>query len=129
MSTYLVPDSTINRIVTFAKSCRDGSDGPFEDAGYYLRAEPDAAGRLSADLQMMNAHAVSTRYKEPEAFDPIRYRAEFASTIQAYKAARTLLYQCSEGKIPQQPLYRALEQFANTLAHRMISAMPEYQRA
>jgi hypothetical protein len=50
----------------------------------------------------------------------------FDSRVAAYKAASCLRYQCSEGDVPEQPLYKALVQFIGDLACETIDETDEY---
>jgi hypothetical protein len=40
-----------------------------------------------------------------------------------------LLYQCSEGDVPEQSLFKALESIISSIANEIIQAMPDYEQA
>jgi len=74
----------------------------------FLRADPDLVGMT---LLEMNRRALVARYGDNavEAVEPYRYVEPVGVNplllVQVYKSLRCYLYQCSEGDIPDQPLY------------------------
>jgi hypothetical protein len=51
------------------------------------------------------------------------------STIQAYKSLQCLSYQCCEGNVPDNPLYKLLEEIENAMARQIVSDLAEYDKA
>jgi hypothetical protein len=49
--------------------------------------------------------------------------------IQAHKSASCLLYQCSEGDVPERPLFKALKAFTQRLAKEFITIDPRWEEA
>ena len=57
--------------------------------------------------------------------------------VDSLKAMHCLIYQCSEGNVPEQPLYRTLVETSQMLEQRVLDQrkvedvhdLPEYQRA
>jgi hypothetical protein len=52
-----------------------------------------------------------------------------AAPVEQFKAMCCLLYQCSEGKVPNTPLYGELNRAAGELAQRIVEDLPEYYKA
>ena len=75
----------------------------------------------------------ATRYPEdiPESFEYVP--AGVANTrndlLQAHKSTACLLYQCSEGDVPENPLYKALEELRSALAEHLVTSTPEWDAA
>jgi len=47
----------------------------------------------------------------------------------ALKGLRCLIYQCSEGNVPETQLYSEMEKASNLIAYRLLDTIPEYQDA
>jgi hypothetical protein len=141
MSAYIVENKTINRIVEALLYSRDthSLNGPLP-AMYnkwlkeFSQDEPEEIGLA---LYGMNYNAVMQRYsdlKRDELPGPIeagyKYSDEpITSAIQIYKSLQCYLYQCSEGDVPELPLYKALDAYQHEIADHMITNTPEYERA
>ena len=96
----------------------------------------DGHRKLGEAMFQLNVDAVNARYGEGEAakFRPLNYQYlpsfAFVSRVGVYKALTCWLYQCSEGDVPQRPLFRFFdEQVRPALADTIISDLPEYERA
>ena len=135
MSAYIVEDKTINRIVTFLASDQEASY-----AKSILKTEfgldPNDEKyheKLGAAMFRLNIAAVNTLYGggEAEKFRPLDYQFhyEISDRIQALKALRCFLYQCSEGYIPESKFFKILVGYAAGLAYRIVSDLPAYDRA
>ena len=147
MSAFIVDNDTINSILAFVEvkaNRRTASyDYParrfLEATGTDPDADPQALARLGQHLYALNVNAVAQRYPgEPvdQLPGPIAggytYECRLTacpSPIQAYKALACLLYQCSEGNVPQKPLYKALRALKAGIAETYIERLPEYDAA
>lgn len=109
MSAFVVTNATVNAV------CQafgvDKYNAP--------RADEDLPA-LGQQLYEMNAAAVSQRYsEEPE---PVQFNYEWKlqySKGQQYLACCCLRYQCSEGDVPERPLYKQLVKVTDALAHEI----------
>lgn len=145
MSAFVVHPSVIDRIITHTLNETDRNDGRFwrlrilENAGYDGRST-EGLKHLARNLHAMNVAAVSQRYTDspmddlPGAgivYDPrfVPVQGDLAARCQYYMDLRCLIYQCSEGEVPEWPLYKALEQIANSVASEIVHSLPEYDRA
>lgn len=132
MSAFVVEDKTINRILSFINRWRDGS---WYTERLFTAAElnpdhPDAWERLGQSLLLMNYDAVNARYTEQDVPTVFEFHWTEAETdIQVFKSMQCFLYQCSEGTVPERALYKALDQLKNGLAERIISNLPQYDKA
>jgi hypothetical protein len=132
MSSFIVSDPTINRVVSYL--ARDK-----HNASYAVRRLREELGITSAGSELgkelgvlmsaLNIAAVSTRYNEENAVNDYRFKQVLCTKIQALKSLRCWIYQCSEGDIPERPLYKIMDEYADSLAWSIINAMPEYDAA
>lgn len=141
MSAFICNDLTINSIInSLAYNARfDHARAAFgQPAAYYhliprpqTDEEEDEYLRLAADLHQLNVDAVNQRYRCDDEADYTPRLSAFRTpeAMQAYKSAQCLLYQCSEGNVPETPLYKALAEMKNRMAEAVIYGLPEYQTA
>jgi hypothetical protein len=110
MSAFQVSVGTIDRVVSAIMS--------FDDNIVMLGivCDPDTLGCMLIEL---NQEALRQRYGDvPEAFEyAYRERTDEHSTLAKLKAVACLRYQCSEGNVPTQPLYKLLEAVEDQLRH------------
>ena len=131
MSAFIVSDACMQKCVTAML-------GPGDSCEY--------ADELGDRLYAMNLEAVRVRYDDrspdalpgsgiPEAFkwrvkpanfyDP-RERKDWCCYV---KALQCLLYQCTEGNVPEYDLYRRIERRINEIDRTIVSGLSEYQEA
>lgn len=138
MSSFIVLDTTLNSI-----ACAVYRD---DDAGYIRRQLADSEGintpeELGAALRSMNHAAVTARYRA-DAVSLVflaapRHNTCIADTlfpttdytfrpviprhnIHLIKSLDCYLYQCSEGAIPERPLYKILREYQRGLAMAVV---------
>jgi hypothetical protein len=121
MSAFIVSGDTMNRVLAAIRK-RGYWSGQSVQADQHLQ-------RIAADLFAMNARAMAARYGCQDEPPHHEYRPAFPTDIEMYKALRCLIHQCSEGNVPDEPLYRELEAVASCLAAEIIARLPAYQRA
>lgn len=86
--------------------------------------------KLATALYELNHRAVDARYNEhnPREF----YRFQYITGIEpafGIKQIQCLLYQCSEGDVPETGLFRALEKIAGEMCFSIVSRSSAYERA
>jgi hypothetical protein len=137
MSAFLVEDKTINHIVNWLRSERFLiSEIPYKlkRLGFDM-AKVGWEEKLGLAMFQLNIHGVEARYGKGEAvkFRKMDYNycpTESASLAQVLKSLQCWLYQCCEGNIPETKLYNLFDHGVRVyLMSRIISALPEYQRA
>lgn len=136
MSAFMVTDKTINVVVTFLKHqfARDMRylGEQFAESGYPLETEANCE-KLGKAMFSLNIGGVNTRYKSgASSFRPLDYKFRLEpgySPIQAYKSLSCFLYQCSEGDIEEEDLYKLLDKAKNTLAQFIVNRLEEYDQA
>ena len=144
MSSYIVENETINRIVNFISHCADGSG---YDGGRIITADikwmiekhnievgnDDQRWALGDKLQAMNCNAYQQRYGgDNVTYWETSYQFTYdfpPALIQAVKSMQCLLYQCSEGDVPDMPLYKALSAIIDSTAMLIVTSSPEYKIA
>lgn len=97
--------------------------------------------KLANTLWDLNIEAVHQRYPEdktdsmPGQYENQKlvhhtpYQYTPTTTIQAYKSLQCLVYQCSEGNVPNNPLYKMLEELENAMARQIVYDLPAYDEA
>lgn len=81
-------------------------------------------------LYNMNARSMNERYGD-EVTTPEETPKFYpnASAVQLLKTIECYLYQCSEGNIPSDPLFKAIEEVSRLIKDAIINNMAEYQSA
>lgn len=134
MSAFVVGDETINRVVGWLNN----SDRQFVLRDILKMAEINPSDeewreKLGASMFQMNCDAVNARYGEGQAgeFRPLDYKWgwENSSDVQVLKSLQCWLYQCSEGDIPERPLYREFRDLERIIACKIVDRLPEYSKA
>jgi hypothetical protein len=114
--------STIRTFLGFPSSCFEAPDD----------AHPEAA-LLAQDLYNANVRAVNERYDETETPAQLSFRRRHYSPQwsphQLYKNLLCLIYQMSEGDVPESDLYKRLDKLTDEIAVAIVSSSPEYDRA
>lgn len=117
MSAFVVSAETLNRAVTLfdrnsSKSCE----------------QLDEFGQRLWD---MNAQAVAARYPDraQESPGPFKYALRHCKPVVALKALHCLIYQCSEGDVPELALYHQLRDRERHVMREIVDELPEYQNA
>lgn len=146
MSAFVVEDKTINRIVDWLWLDWTGSRKATVHAlnGYNFDIDGDAE-RLANDMFNLNVDAVNQRYgpNEAEKFRPLDFQyndggpaatfrwgdSAIANACRALKALHCWQYQCSEGNIPDTPLFKMFDEIQSTIANWIVGTMPEYEQA
>ena len=131
MSAYVVEDETINLIVAYlegneARSWLSDTKSKQKILTETYEQRQELAERMFA----MNVRAVKARYADDKTEYGFTFRDELPPpSIQAYKSLQCFIYQCSEGDVPNDPLYIGLEAIGAGLANLIVSRLPEYDKA
>jgi len=138
MSAHIVQDKVINDIVSWCV-CPVPGDGSYAEAALLtgdLRGaapESDRPALLGQALFALNVAAVEARYGAGQAkeFRPLNYKYRYSMPYQGtvYAACERLLYQCSEGDIPETELFGQLTDLYNSLAHKIVRSVQERRKA
>lgn len=115
MSAFIVGNGTMNRVVNALDKDRNLSC-----------QELDELGRK---LFEMNARAVDARYGRCSVATDYRVRVRSYPKFELVKALDCLIYQCSEGDVPKEPLYQDLVTVRNRMVREMVCADPAYEAA
>ncbi len=137
MSSYMVADETINRVVewlywevTKNQWLRDKLErvSGIDTTSY---GWSETLGKAMFDL---NIAGVNDRYGDGEAekFRDLNYgyKPAHGSEVQVLKSMQCWLYQCSEGEVVKHPLYQFFQDMVEPhVMSSIISDLPEYQAA
>lgn len=70
------------------------------------------------------------RYGERNARPLYRFRyITGVDPVFAVKQLQCLLYQCSEGDVPDSPLFQAMQKLSGDLCESIVRRLPAYERA
>ncbi len=121
MSAFIVTNACIHRCVAV------------------LAREYENKDDLGAALLAMNVLAVGERYGATKATvdeqcdtyaAPYKFERGYPCLpVESVKALRCLRYQCSEGAVPEEPLYKRLDAAINDLQSEIVSSLPGYDKA
>ena len=127
MSAFIVSDKTMARVVNAVVKKTNG----YEAGHFYLfgtvpmeAGKPDSLSKLGTALYQMNADAVNQRYGDTDKGPVYHHRNIWpeSNSYQDLKAVHCLLYQASEGNVPEtSDLFKALEQMAGDMAYDIVS--------
>jgi len=128
MSAFVVEDSTINKVIEVLRM-RD-MDGITRFYNINLESKENRQ-EFGQRLFDMNCEAVNQRYGENQAQEfrklDYSYQLEAHTTpLSGLKALRCLMYQCTEGEVPETELYQTMDRISGDIAMRIINRMPEY---
>ena len=132
MSAYLVGDTTIAKILCGMNATRTHErlagyvPGWGETLVNYDEPFWIAMGQRLRDL---NAEAVGWRYGGAKEVPPFRYACVPPPLLHSYKALTCFLYQCEEGDVPKQELFKALNRIRDYWATIIVDESPEYDAA
>lgn len=107
MSAFLVSDGTIDRVVSLVFAFRNQA------------IEGDNADKFGARLYRLNMEALRQRYNDkPTRFTYKHREHQDDTTLAQFKALECLIYQCSEGNVPEKPLYQELDAISEALTEQ-----------
>lgn len=129
MSAFIVDRDTMQRVIFAAYTLTRGDY--HRNLPESMKAKtPAQVAKLWARLFRLNAEAVSQRYGEPPSeTPPMGGECAVKSITQAYASIRCLIYQCSEGDVPDRPLYNDLVELRKLTAEHIVMGSREFQRA
>jgi hypothetical protein len=130
MSSFFVSKATIDACVAAIHH----NAAYHRDHGMLYATSMDTLGK---ELWELNRDAVCTRYNDVAAetdgyeakIAAYKYKTTFPTLIQMLKSLQCLIYQCSEGNVPERETYKALERVADLIKDRIISDLPVYKAA
>jgi hypothetical protein len=137
MSSYVVDNETINKIVSYIYATAIGPNIYWKATklgkmGYELR-DGASCSELAHKMFDMNVAAVNERYGEGEAekFRRLNFKYRFASAsqIEVIKALKAWKYQCNEGGVPNLALYQAMDEVLCLLCIDFVEQTEEYETA
>lgn len=112
MSAFVVNNMTIHR-------CLEGLVFAKLAFGY--------SPTLGQKLLDLNARAVNERYEENEEAPKFKIVHDVpVSKISAVKALHCLRYQCSEGDVPKDPLFKKISRAIEILSEDIVCNLPEW---
>jgi hypothetical protein len=143
MSAFVVSDKTINRIISFFldNSCDRKNEywydlEPLRELKYLpnIPTEWDEKNgeKLAKAMFALNCKAVKDRYGDNDTVDYKLQYGNLANNVDVFQIIKHLncfLYQCSEGKIINTKLYKAIEKVVGNIALTVITSNCKYEAA
>lgn len=127
MSAFICTNETINAVVHAFQLMRKRNATCAADLELFTHEQSTDLGQ---QLYNMNAAAVADRYREEREKVRFVFRATAAYTdFLMFKAAQCLRYQCSEGDVPEWPLYKRLDGLIDRLARDIVMRSKDYDTA
>jgi hypothetical protein len=151
MSCFIVENKTINRIINFcfwehdnilkSEIRRELKKIGVDLWGKWDDSETDKLLKeFGEELLKLNLMAYYSRYGHLE-----EVKKDIKETVEGYKfeeielkdrqylqvlkSLHCFLYQCSEGDIPETPLFKCIEKISQLLAENIINKLPDYEKA
>jgi hypothetical protein len=109
-------------------ACKD------ENLNLNLTQKEDAR-RFAEALYGLNCDAMTQRYgkaalqSDRKEQGPFVFQLVERSPVAVYKAACCLIYQCSEGDVPERDLFKVLNEIPGQIAIHVAQSHPEYESA
>jgi len=130
MSSIIVPEETIDSIVTFLWEHKDHGDLRDHEIARLMEEYPfESEDELANALLEMNYKAYNQRYDENKICPGIKYTPLEATPEQALKSMQSLEYQSDEGDVPNSLIYKFLEEAIEATKDYIIEGLPAYQEA
>jgi hypothetical protein len=141
MSAFIVSDATINAIINHYRHDHRNSDlrgwpSVYRDEVAGLGGD-ELWSLLGIKLRAMNERAIVARYGEdsinfmsggetPDEYIPYVYSNQMPRPLtQVYGALGCYLYQCSEGSVVDEELYKVLDREHDQMAHTLVRQLVE----
>jgi len=133
MSSFIVDNKTINRVVDFmAYSLKETTTikDKLTKMGFDLSTY-EGRVKLASALYALNLSGVSQRYGTADDMigEPFTYiPTGGVNSVQSFKSLQCLMYQCMEGEVPEKSdLYKLLDtEVRPYLAEYIVNRLPEY---
>lgn len=135
MSAFLVSAGTVDVVLTQLQ-LRDGETLAHLFQPFTAPEDPrDALDALGRALLGMNVDALEACYPKHRHDEERAEAAGYVFTSRpetagyALRQLDCLLYQCTEGDVPERPLFEALARMRRILADRVLESVPSYASA
>lgn len=131
MSAFMLSDYALSKLARAALAVAPDLFAGYNDGhkSMTIYGSPTPAEWLATDLFLLNGLAMRARYGEVHDAAEFRYeesRGGHDTDVRLYKSIRCFLYQCSEGDVPEKPLFKLMEQFSADVAGDIIWALPSW---
>ena len=142
MSSFIIQDETINKLVNFFVTCSYSKEEfkpqitqEINKYGYDLNynkedKNPDA-NNLGQRMKVLNKKAYNHAYNLEGDFGLFKHdeRLNEYDIYQILKSLDCFLYQCLEGEIPKDKLYITLNNISKILTNYIITHLDDYKKA
>ena len=133
MSAFVVSSKTLGHIIWCLREDAHKltwawTDTLLKRAGFEV-ATIEGSKKFARELHKMNVRAVRARYSDDKHRYPFVYKPTQCSIHQAVKSMHCMHYQCSEGDVPAEPLFKLLEELTHAIESAIVTHSAEYELA
>ena len=131
MSSWIVSDTVINSVIELTQEFDfyDTLKSKLEILKFVDKSGFVDWKKYGQALIGMNYEAVNQRYEEKEKSSKFKLKKTEFEVYQKIKNLHCFNYQCSEGDVPETPLFKFVEELIHTVENGMIIRTQIYEEA
>ncbi len=131
MSSWIVSDTVINSVIELTQEFDfyDTLKSKLEILKFVDKSGFVDWKKYGQALIGMNYEAVNQRYDEKEKSSKFKLKKTEFDVYQKIKNLHCFNYQCSEGNVPETPLFKFVEELIHTVENGMIIRTQIYEEA
>ncbi len=131
MSSFIVGDSVINSIIELTQEFDffDTLKQKLEILKFVDKSRFVDWEKYGQALMEMNYDAVNQRYNEKDKSQKFKLKKTEFEIYQKIKNLHCFNYQCSEGDVPETPLFKFVEELIHAVENGMITRTQIYEEA
>ena len=131
MSSWIVNDSVINSVIELTQEFDfyDTLKSKLEILKFVDKSGFVDWKKYGQALLDMNYDAINQRYNTKEKSSKFKLKSTEFDIYQKIKNLHCFNYQCSEGNVPETPLFKFIEELNNTVENGIITRTQIYEEA
>lgn len=135
MSAFMVSNECMNNVINGLFWNHQFKDWNSEIYKEQNLNDSEDFEELAIRLFTLNQSALIQRYPNEKAdsdyiqIPKFEWKGKTCNIYQTLKSLHCLHYQCSEGEIPEEPLYKWLDKVISALESYIINRLSEYEKA
>ena len=130
MSAFVVNKETIEKVICGIQLLKRKHGESYISTILGSHYKNLSRNKFANQLWAMNSRAVNQRYTEQDtAPEANNFSISFCSLTDAYKATQCFIYQCSEGDVPSDNLFKKIDQLKSIMAETIVEESEDYDKA